>query len=84
MVLVVPSQANLLSNQSVASSMYTHTRVSAYCSGKYCGLMCHPYNVYRKGKILVSSFVGMRRGEERKAASHWPEENAWVKRVEKL
>ena len=57
---------------------------SAYCSGKYCGLMCHPYNVLRKGKILVSSFVGMRRGEERKAASHWPEENAWVKRYNRI
>ena len=51
---------------------------------KYCGLMCHPYNVLRKGKIFLSTFVGMRRGEERKAASHWPEEKALVTRVEKL
>ena len=29
-------------------------------------------------------FVGLRRGEERKAASHWPEEIAWAMRVEKL
>ena len=32
------------------------------------------YNVFRKGKILVSTFVGLRRGEEGKTASHWPEE----------
>ena len=47
---------------------------SAYCNEKYCGLMCHPYNVLRKGKIFLSTFVGMRRGEERQTASHWLEE----------
>ena len=36
--------------------------------------MCHPYNVLRKGKILFSTFVGLRRGEERQTASHWLEE----------
>ena len=36
--------------------------------------MCHPYNVLRKGKIFLSTFVGMRRGEERQTASHWLEE----------
>ena len=36
--------------------------------------MCHPYNVLRKGKIFLSTFVGMGRGEERQTASHWLEE----------
>ena len=36
--------------------------------------MCLPYNVLRKGKILVSTFVGLRRGEGRKTAPHWSEE----------
>merc|ERR1711917_74879 len=32
------------------------------------------YIVLRKGKIFLSTFVGMRRGEERQTASHWLEE----------
>ena len=36
--------------------------------------MCLPYNVLRKGKILVSTFVGLRRGEGRKTAPDWSEE----------
>ena len=36
--------------------------------------MCLPYNVLRKGKILVSTFVGLRRGEGRTTAPDWSEE----------
>ena len=38
----------------------------------------------KKGKILVSTFVSLRRGEEGKAASDWLEEKRMAYCVEKL